>query len=225
MKQFTKEELLELKFQVAELISSDCSNDYKDPVSVYYTSLEVLQYFDSLGEDNVSQIDLQFWAYANQKAYCQVMKVEGEMSVVFKDKIKFEDALVRAQNAYANDIQNKKARKEYCRLVDQSADVRKNYTELRLIAGIYLDVLAEDVWGERYQMWRKLHDRISDVLELPHRGYDADDDIRLSVPELNLLIEEGEFYAKYEKDEARRLHYWLPRIEHLNELIKNRQSE
>lgn len=225
MKQFNKNELIELKYQVAQLIDSGCADKDKDPVSVYYISLEVLQYLDSLGEEKVSQADLQFWAHANQKSIYQMLKNEGEMYLAFKEKMDFEDDLAHAQYVYMHDLHNKKAQKAYYRLVDEVADRRKDYADLRQIAAIYLDILAEDVEGERYIMWRKFHDRISDAIDAKRRGFEEGDDKRLSLPELKMLLDESETAVRFEKKEYRRQLYWQPLIAHLNALIKARQSE
>lgn len=222
MKQFKSKELVELKYEVAHLL--DSLDSYKNIVKVYYTSLSVLQYFDSLSESNVSQIDLQFWVHANEKALQTAPKVEEDVLPLFKELWEFEGSLLRAQQKYFNSY-NFYDWKKYRML--QAEQQRRNgyYRTLRQLAGIYLDILSDNPQDERYKLWRQHYDLLSIVLDEKRRGFDEDDDIRLSVPEMNLLLEENELSAKREKDEARRLHYWQPRIDYLNELIKNRQSE
>ena len=217
MKQFTEKELLELKRQISE-----CADSKKDPVSVYYTSMEVLQYARSLGEKKLPQLDMQFWAQVHRDSVFQMLETEGKMCVLFKEKMRREEALSHAKYFWAQDLGSTNWRDEYYKLLEESRDWRVEYPKLRQIAGIYLDILSADVEGERYQMWRRFYDNISDMISANRRGDDEDDQFRLSLPELFLLLKESELAAKFEKNEARCLLYWQPRINHFRALIRAR---
>ena len=122
MKQFTNEELLKLKYEIARLL--DSSDSYKNIVKVYYTSLSVLQYFDSLGEDKVSQIDLQFWVHANEKVLKTAPQIEEEITPLFTEVGEFEDSLLRARHMCFHPYGNPKSDVEYYRLLNESVKRR-----------------------------------------------------------------------------------------------------
>ena len=221
MKLFTKEKLLELKTDVVRRL--DSLDSYLDLIKVYYNSLAVLQYLDSLGEDNVSQIDLQFWAHANEAAMRKAQLMEDEVLPLFEEMTEFEDSLIRARNMCFHVHTEPQDEQRYYSLLKMQSERLEYYQNLRQLAGIYLDILSEDPSDERYKLWRHYYNRISTCIEMPERGDAEEDKLRLSIAEMKLFIEEDEFFA-YNEDlpPCSRL-YWQTHANHLKALIKARQ--
>lgn len=217
MKQFTKEELLELKYDVAHRMERD---SYKDLIFVYYTSLEVLQYLDTLGEENVKQIDLQFWTNANESAIRYAPQIESEIIPLFEETMEFEDALQKARQKCSQPY-NLYDWKRYRKMQAERKQREEYYQNLRQLAGIYLDILSDNPQDEHYKLWLNHYDRLSVILDEKRRGFAEDDEARLSLAEMELMLQKlkshnhiGEYAGCWDKE-----------IKRFEEMIEKRKAE
>jgi len=221
MKNFRKKELLSLKYEVARRM--DSKESYQNMVYIYYTSLEVLQYFDSLKTRRLSQIDLQFWTHANESILRLAPKVEKELLPLFEETMEFEDSVQKARFKCSQPY-NFYDWKKYRMLQAEQKKRREHYQTLRQLAGIYLDILSEEAEGEHYQMWLKFYNRLSHCLVEPERGIARADKARLSIPEMEMLLRK--FKAEKDKEELSLevLEYWLPLIDQFERMIAERKA-
>ena len=192
MKQFTKDELKELKNDVTHRM--DAKNSYKDLVYVYYTALSVLQYFNSIEENKVSQIDLQFWRNAVTRVTRIALRIENDVLPLFVEAMEFEDSLIRARHMCFHPYGSPNRDKVYFDLLNESVKRKEEFQDLRQLAGIYLDFLSNDPEQERYRQWRYNYDRMSSFIEAPKRGFAEEDEERLSLPEMQMMLKELKSY-------------------------------
>lgn len=221
MKQFTKEELLELKYDVAHRMGRD---SYKDLIFVYYTSLEVLQYLDTIGEENVKQIDLQFWTYANESAIRYAPQIESEIIPLFEETMEFEDALQKARQKCSQPY-NLYDWKRYRKMQAERKQREEYYQNLRQLAGIYLDILSDNPEDQHYQMWFAFYNRLSGCLFAAKRGLAKDDEPRLSLAEMEFLLKKFKAEKDAEPLGLEVLEYWLPLIDQFERMIAKRKAE
>jgi len=219
MKQLTNEELLKLKYEIAPLL--DSLDSYENIIKVYYASLSVLQYFDSLGEDKVSQIDLQFWVHANEQSIKAAQQIEEKIAPMFTEVSEFEDALLRARHMCFHPYGNPKRDLEYYRLLEESAKRRDHYRDLRQLAAVYLDILSDKPQDEHYKLWRYYYDRLSGILDEKRRGFAEEDETRLSLAEMEMMLQELKGYHHIGEYAG----CWDKEIKRFEEMIEKRKAE
>ena len=222
MKQFTEKELLELKYDVAHRLET--KDSYKDLIFVYYTSLEVLQYFDSLDKAKVSQLDLQFWTHANESAIRYAPQIEDEILPLFKETMEFEDSVERAREKCSKPYTIYDW-KRYRMLRADKERKKEYYQNLRRLAGIYLDILSDEPEGEHYQQWLGFYNRLSDCIFAPKRGLAKDDENRLSLAEMKMFLKQFKALKDKEPLGLEVLEYWLPLIDQFEKIIARRKAE